>query len=142
MNPSIKIDISGNLKRALQNMNEQVMTKVKKMIIESCLVDIESVAKNRLTTKQHVVTGRLRASIHTRYANYNNTHGYRNLLGESFNDRLKIKPIEKPTYFEAYVGTSVNYAGKIERLDAYLYPSFLTASRDLKKNVKRYLNNL
>lgn len=142
MKTSFKVDIGNNLRKNLNMINEQVLTKVKGMIIESCLVDIESVAKNKLTTKQHVVTGRLRASIHTRYANYNNTHGYRNLLGESFNDRLKIKPIEKPTYFEAYVGTSVNYAGKIERLDAYLYPSFLTATRDLKKNIKRYLKNL
>jgi hypothetical protein len=142
MKTSFKVDIGNNLRKNLNMINEQVLTKVKGMIIESCLVDIESVAKNKLTTKQHVVTGRLRASIHTRYANYNNTHGYRNLLGESFNDRLKIKPIEKPTYFEAFVGTSVNYASKIERLDAYLYPSFLTATRDLKKNIKRYLKNL
>ncbi len=142
MKTNVKVDISNNLIRNLKLINEQVLKRVKGMIIETCLVDIESEAKNKLTNKQHVVTGRLRASIHTKYANYNNTHGYRNLLGESFNESLKVNPIENLTYFEAYVGTSVNYASKIERLDAYLYPSFLSATRDLKKDIKKYLKSL
>ena len=64
---SLKIDLTGT--RTLQAQIEQLQKifpeEVKAMILEVALVDVETYAKDKANIP--VDTGRLRASIHTKY---------------------------------------------------------------------------
>jgi len=158
MNIKLNFKTSPELEKNLKTINEKILKEAKKIIIETALVDVESEAKNKLTAGGHVVTGRLRASIHTEYEGQNrfsykaneivaSKKKYKGKIKQSmkkteFDGSLKVKPKETNTYFEVYVGTNVEYSQKIERLDAYLYPSFLSAQNKLKQRLKKLLKNV
>ena len=132
---NLKVSVSGvekvnaRLKKVEEDIAEGVMRELKTI----ALVDIETVAKQRLTERKHVDTGRLRASIHTEY---NGEAEFNGVKGNTYSTPLpkKNQPgsldgrlSDKAGPFEIFVGTNVEYAKKMERYDAYLFPAFVAA---------------
>lgn len=156
MNVKLDVKASPELLKNLKTINDRIMVQVKKAMVETALVDVESEAKKKLTAGGHIVTGRLRSSIHTEYAGENTNFSYkakefvvskrkvkgkikRVMKSAEFTGKLNVTPKETDTYFDVYVGTNVSYAQKIERLDPYLYPSFLSSKNKLYSRIKRIL---
>lgn len=134
---TLKIDLTGT--RTLQAQIEQLQKifpeEVKAMILEVALVDVETYAKDKANIP--VDTGRLRASIHTKYIKKPEpatnrtkqklnaaqseightlepsqmTYTYKDEDGNEFDGTLTAKPDE----FSVIVGTNVKYAKKINR---------------------------
>jgi hypothetical protein len=155
---SLKIDLTGT--RTLQAQIEQLQKifpeEVKAMILEVALVDVETYAKDKANIP--VDTGRLRASIHTKYIKKPEpenkrtkakliaaqseighsiektqmTYSYKDNEGNEFDGTLTAKPDE----FSVIVGTNVKYAKKINRTGG----GGPNANRSLnsKRNLNKY----
>jgi hypothetical protein len=114
------------IRRRIQNLPANIKTELKSAGLEIALVDIETAAKSKLTRDRHVLTGNLRASLHTEYAN-----SPLQVLGGIDGD------------LDWVVGTNCVYAWKIEKIDSYLIwaykkakPKFLKACKEaIKKAV-------
>lgn len=115
----ISVDLKGDLKLRdqLHILSELMEDKVKAMILEVAFVDVETFAK----TKVPVDSGRLRASIHTKFKSKGDakalplpesqlTFSYK-AQGETFDGTLR-EPLKE---LEVIVGTNVEYAKKINR---------------------------
>jgi hypothetical protein len=101
----LAINIRGLAENAthFRNMPQHLTEELKITIRETCIVDIETQAKLKLTRDGHVDTGRLRSSIHTEY------QGSQRILPGTLKSPLS-----------AIVGTNVEYAKYVERMDSYL----------------------
>ena len=106
-------------------MNGKIMDPEKILSSSDLLVKIETVAKNKLTTDGHVDTGRLRASIHTEYL------GTRRILPGKITDELGV-----------VVGTNVEYAKYVERLDSYLGYAYKKARPILLRRVRETIRDV
>jgi len=83
--------------------------KVIKDVVNRTAIAVETDAKNRLKDDRHIITSRLRSSIHAELkpgANY----AYSDSRGNSYDGSLK----EKFGDLEAVAGTNVDYAPHIE----------------------------
>ena len=121
VNVTVGVMISDELKRNLRNVYKDMYKEIKKTTIEVALTEIETPAKQ----KCRVDTGRLRASINTRYANKNANYNYRDNENKSFDGSLDEKPDNTQTRFICIVGTNTEYAPFIEAKYPYLTPSFI-----------------
>jgi hypothetical protein len=136
---SLKVDLTGTrtLSAQIAELKKIFPEEIKAMILEVALVDIETYAKKEADIP--VDTGRLRASIHTKYikkpepktsttqkkliqaqSEINHsidtsqlTYNYKDDEGNSFDGTLATKVNDD---FEVVVGTNVKYAKKINRL--------------------------
>jgi hypothetical protein len=115
----ISVDLKGDnkLREQLHILSGLMEDKVKAMILEVAFVDIETFAKKEVP----VDTGRLRASIHTKFKSKGDakalplpesqqTFSYTS-EGQTYNGTLR-EPIKE---LEVIVGTNVEYAKKINR---------------------------
>jgi len=113
------------------------------------LFKIKALAQLRIREKGHIVTSRLRNSIYVKYpaqskadrlATSDNNKNYswnatKNQSAGSGNRDLKTVNLK---IGEGAVGTNVDYAGKIERMDSYLY----WGAKNINKDVKRYFQDI
>lgn len=124
----MKVSVSGfrELQSQLKQLQQRFPDEVKAMIFEVALVDVETYAKDE--TGIPVDTGRLRASIHTKYLrkpkkpintgsadksvdHSQMTYIYKDDEGNTFDGTLTPQPDE----YSVIVGTNVKYAKKINR---------------------------
>lgn len=115
----------GNIQRRFKRMPPQLRQKISQTIRQTAITKIETVAKNKLTSDKHVDTGRLRASIHTEYK------GTRRILPGKISDELGC-----------LVGTNVEYAKYVERLDSYLIYAYKKARPVLIKRVREAIGDV
>ena len=153
---SVNIKMSRRLTRNLRNLPDEIDKAVKSAMVNTALVKIETVAKQTLTQEKHVDTGRLRASIHTRYGDnipVSSEYGARFRVGDSnktyiyfdkgkkhqYNGTLKKNPIDRSRRFQIFVGTNVEYAGYIERRFPYLIPAFESSKQYMARKIRSIL---
>lgn len=98
------------------------------------LFNAKALAQNRILDKQHVVTSRLRNSIYVKsHAKRQDQKQYSDKLSRTWNAELNDANIGPK---EAAVGTNVEYAQNIERIDSFLWWGIQNA--DDKEFVKEY----
>ena len=98
-------------------------------------------AQNKIKADNHIVTSRLRNSIYVQSHSktLQDKEGYKDNEGNAFNARLRIPLAEN----EAAMGTNVEYAEKIERLDSFIYWGFKNADdKEFSKQYNREVNQL
>lgn len=120
--PMITINIRDQrrIERRFNNFPDRINNEIKTAIRKVALINIETRAKMKLTRDKHIDTGRLRASIHTEY------EGTRRILpGRLLNDLSVI------------VGTNIEYAIYVERIDSYLIWAYNKAIPVLQKEIKK-----
>ena len=114
MKAGVKIDGVAQLIKNIQLTSAEIHKACKRGIDRTALA-IESDAKRKITADRHIITGRLRSSIHAELKegqrfDYNDQHG------NSFDGSLQ-ESIEE---MEAIVGTNVKYAPYIEYGTKYI----------------------
>jgi len=107
---TIQFNIQGvsKLKKEMERLSVQFPDEVRKIILETAIVDIESYAK---TNDIPIDTGRLRSSIHTKYTK-KIQHNYSDNVGNTYDGTIR----ESIDINSVVVGTNVEYAQKINRL--------------------------
>jgi hypothetical protein len=134
---SIQIRGADRLIRRFQNFKDEIEREVEKELIATAKTELETKAKESLTEKGHVDTGRLRASIYVKsireqtnsYSDHEGNHFVCNIHGNI--GKMKIS-----------FGTDVPYAKKIERLDSFIYNNFNASKPIFKRNINNVLNRL
>lgn len=122
---SVNLRDVGKINRRFKRMPKQLRQKLSNTIRQTAIVHIETVAKNKLTADKHIDTGRLRASIHTEYK------GTKRILPGKITDELGC-----------IVGTNVEYAKYVERIDSYLAYAFKKARPILLRKVREVLKEV
>jgi hypothetical protein len=145
MKTSVKIDASDVMKN-IPVFTKRVQDEVKKTLIKSALVDVETVAKQILTAGGHVDTGRLRASIHTEYLGQTGHSYSASSVGAktgakakqtNFDGGLSAKPSHE---LEVIVGTNVEYARRIHyEQTPYLQSALENARANLLSRFKNII---
>ena len=102
---------------------------------------VETDAKRRLTgelgSARHIVTGRLRASVHTEFKGENS---YKGIGASKPSDANLNTPVGD---LEAIVGTNVEYAQKIEfDYDSFMQFAGLRQAKQLPKRVEEELKKI
>jgi hypothetical protein len=102
-------------------------------LLNSAALRLETLAKRKLTIGRHVVTGRLRSSIHAKLTN-TDSYTYSDKDGNTFDGSIKesVSPGKS-----VVIGTNVEYAQKIELMDSYLYYSSNFMQPQLERELKR-----
>jgi hypothetical protein len=126
------------INRKFKRMPKQLKQKITKTIRQTAIVYIETVAKNKLTSDKHVDTGRLRASIHTEWKG-NRGFLYKDRFGKKFGGGL---PGTIKDDLGAIVGTNVEYAKYVEKIDSYLMYAFKKAKPILLRKVRETLREV
>lgn len=116
---SIEVNLIGEekLRKEIQRLIKEFPEEVRKVMLETAIVDIESYAK---TNDIPVDTGRLRSSIYTKYvknvriggSESKTSHNYSDNFGQTYNGTLS----ESVDIDSIVVGTNVEYAQKINRI--------------------------
>lgn len=103
-------------------------------LLNSAALRLETLAKQKITVDRHIVTGRLRSSIHAKLTN-TDSYNYSDKDGNTFDGSLKetVSPGKS-----VVIGTNVEYAQKIELLDSYLF----YASNQLQPELESKLQKL
>jgi hypothetical protein len=137
----IKVDIPNkeieSLTKKLLKYGEDQSKKLKDNLNEAG-INIESGAKEKITSDGHIDTGRLRSSIHYESSTVNNSFRYSDDGGNSFDGSLGVDPSE----FEVYVGTNVDYAESVRQIDDFLFPPAEAERADLIKRLKKQLRDV
>lgn len=123
-----------SLLKDLEKYGESQHKKTKDNLHESG-INIESASKNRITADEHVDTGRLRSSIHYESSTVNNNFRYSDDEGNSFDGSLGVNPDE----LEVYVGTNVQYANKIRKINDFLFPPAEAERVELIRRLRKQL---
>lgn len=98
----------------------QLKKAVKKAVQKVALLDIETPAKQKLTIDRHILTGALRADIHTEYEGS---------ARRDFSKRISA--------MDALVGTNKFYAGYVEDIDPYVTWAYKKAIPKLHKEIQK-----
>jgi len=142
MSIKVKIDVKDVMKKA-PKYADTVHEKVKKAVIQTAQVNIETEAKKNLRNAGHVDTGRLMTSIHTEYEG--KTDFSYSIKGKSKKYKRKVKQTsfdgslsEKAEHeLEAVVGSNVIYAHYIHRITPYLLLAYEVGKEKLKDRLKK-----
>lgn len=120
----ITVNITGNrdIQSNANRYKQEIKRKVKAALVEIALVEIETGAKQKLTSDGHIDTGRLRASIHTEH------QGSRGDLNVAIGEN------------DVVVGTAVHYAIYVERMDSYLKWAFEKAKPKIANAISQEVN--
>lgn len=102
-------------------------------LINFTALRIETGAKKQITADNHVVTGRLRSSIHAKLKP-TETFIYNDGTGRVYGGSLEAGVQDGK---EAVVGTNVVYAEKIEHTDSYLLKACQDEAPELAKRLKK-----
>lgn len=137
----IKVEVDNTdidkLIKKLGKYGDDQKKKTKDNLHEAGL-NVETEAKLDLTRNSHVDTGRLRSSVHMESNSVNRSFTYSDDTGGSYDGTLGVSPDE----MEVYVGTNVEYAEKIRRLDDYLFPPAEAERSELIKRLKKQLREV
>lgn len=139
MSNGVQIELD---KASLNNLNKQfntLGTTIKNAgakAIFKVLNKIKVEAQLRLKGRNHIVTSRLRNSIHVQTKKTKPTN-YKDNDGKIFNADLKTVKIDNE--LEGAVGTNVVYGSKIEFMDSYLY--WALKNVDVSKGVGEDMKN-
>lgn len=125
----------------LRQYGVQAKKAIKNAVNRTALA-IETVAKKRLSgelgSDKHIVTGRLRASVHAELEN-NKSFTYRDDEGLTFDGSLN-EPLGE---MDAIAGTNVVYGPRIEiEQDAYLRYAAEVEDKRLSERIEEELNKL
>jgi hypothetical protein len=133
------VQITGveNLIRKFNNFADEIKVEIQQELIATAITEIETPAKESLTDKGHVDTGRLRSSIYVKYKG-NESKNYVDHEGNSFTAKLNI-PVKD---LRVSCGTDVPYGMKIERLDSYLINNFEASKPKFRRNIDKVINKL
>lgn len=123
--------------RRFQNFSEEIKQEVGDELIATAKTELETKAKESLTEKGHVDTGRLRASVYVKSIQ-SLTHGYSDNEGNSFRCNIHANVNQLSIAF----GTDVPYAKKIERLDSFIINNFNASKPIFKRNINNVLSRL
>jgi phage gpG-like protein len=132
----VSVTFDPKLLKNLKGLQKELHEKMKAEVVKTALVDVETPAKQDC----RVDTGRLRASIHTKYTD-KKTHSYKDDEGESFDGTLKEGIKDTNTIFKVVVGTNVEYASRIEDISAFLEPNYLKAKPKLEERIKKIISD-
>lgn len=136
----LSVDFDNKKLNKLISDLERKSSRSKKIVdneINRAGINVETKAKQKITADGHIVTGRLRSSIHlenskTTGFKYSDKDGH--VYDGSFS--------EKPGPLGVYVGTNVTYAPKIEEIDSYLFSSFESEKKLLIDRLQKELGSL
>jgi hypothetical protein len=103
-----KVEGAEQLITAMKGTHQEILKACKKGIDRTAFA-IESDAKRKITADRHIITGRLRASIHAELKE-GESFDYSDDNGNTYNGSLR----EKVDKMEAVAGTNVHYAPYIE----------------------------
>lgn len=120
-----------------KNFSDDIKVELQQELVASCMIEIETVAKEKLTQDRHIDTGRLRASIFTKTKDKKRNR-YSDNEGNSYTCELN-SPVDD---LKVAVGTNVEYAMKIERLDSYMLYAYKQGAPKILKNVNDLLKDL
>jgi hypothetical protein len=135
---TVRVDARKVLARS-KVVQAELKKRFRQEIIDTALTDIETPAKMKLTTDGHILTGRLRASIHTEYTG-SGSYTYRDMYGKGFKGNFKT---DRPrNNMDIVVGTNVVYARHIERIDSYIYYAYKKAMPALKRRINNMIRGL
>lgn len=127
----------GKVLKKFQNFAEEIKVEAQQELVASCMIEIETVAKEKLTQDGHIDTGRLRASIFTKTKDKRN-HRYSDQEGNSYTCKLS-KSVKD---LQVVCGTNVEYALKIERLDSYIQYAYRQGTPKIVKNMNKMLERV
>jgi len=130
----VNVEYSRELMRNIRGLHDEIFHKMKGKVVEVALTKIETPAKQ----SARVDTGRLRASINTKYADHR-VHNYKDDEGNNHNGTLKLRNKDSKTKFDVFVGTNVVYAPYIEARFPFLAPQFLNAKRIIDRELRRII---
>lgn len=136
---SVQIEVDeaslANLNKQFAALGTTIETASHKSIFK-VLTQIQTEAKLRIKGRKHIVTGRLWNSIHVKMKKYFNTQTNPEIYKDDEGNVYKsdLSTVKLSNDFEGAVGTNVEYAGKIEFLDSYLY--WAMKNVDIEKKVK------
>jgi phage gpG-like protein len=142
MNVSLSIQGADLVRKQLDLKGKEIDKAVKRAIDRTALA-IESDAKKKLRDDGHIITGRLRASIHAELKS-GVTNSYTDSQGRSYDGSLQ-KDIAAD---EAIVGTNVEYAPYIEfgsknfKGDSFLGWASLKQMKLLQERVAKEINKI
>jgi hypothetical protein len=133
------VNITGinELLKKFQDFSDEIKVEVQKELVATAITEIETPAKESLTDKGHVDTGRLRASIYVKYKG-NEQKSYSDDEGNGYACKLN-EPVKD---MKVSCGTDVPYAMKIERLDSYLINNYEASKKTFVKNIDKLLDKL
>lgn len=126
-NPLVSVELDqGSMRTTITALRKfgKDAEKVIKNVVDRTALAIETDAKEKLKADGHIVTNRLRASIHAELKN-GAAHTYKDDGGKTFDGVLK----QQMTELEAVTGTNVSYGPKIE----FNYDSFLRWAAEKQK---------
>jgi hypothetical protein len=140
-----KVSIIGlnELRKKLQLLPELSQQAIKKGVDRTALA-IESDAKRKITADGHIITSRLRSSIHAELK-VNKMFKYSDNKGQTFDGSLEEDFNDK---MEAVAGTNVHYAPYIEfgtkhfRGDSFLNWAALKQQKLLRQRIEDELQKL
>jgi len=144
MNDGVNIEID---KASLMNLEKQfnaLGTTIKEAVpkaIFKVLMKIKTEAQLRLTGRGHIVTSRLKNSMHVKMNKLDNVPD--NKLTYSDNKKRNyssdLSTVNISSDFEGAVGTNVEYAEKVELKDSFLY--WALRNVDVTKSVGEDMKN-
>jgi hypothetical protein len=142
MKANATIEGLGELFKKLRELPEKADQAIKKGVDRTALA-IESSAKRKITSDGHIITGRLRASIHAELQE-GKPFTYHDNKGQSFEGALE----EEFGKLEAIAGTNVFYAPFIEfgtkyfSGDSFLNWAAVKEGKLLKPRIEQELQKL
>jgi hypothetical protein len=133
----VQIKGLGKVLKRFEQFAEEIKVEAQQELVASCMIEIETVAKEKLTQDGHIDTGRLRSSIFTKTKD-NRTNRYSDQEGNSYTCELS-KSVKE---LQVVCGTNVEYALKIERLDSYMLYAYRQGAPKVLKNMNKMLERL
>lgn len=133
------VEITGvkELLKRFQNFTDEIKVEIQKELVATAITEIETPAKETLTSDGHVDKGRLRSSVYTKYKGHESKR-YSDDEGNGFVCNLNV-PIKD---MQISVGTDVPYANKIEKLDSYLIKNYNKAKPKFEENINNVIKDL
>lgn len=133
------IEITGvnELLKKFARFQNEIKVEVQQELVATAITEIETKAKETLTSDGHIDTGRLRSSVYVKYKGHESKR-YSDDEGNGFVCNLNT-PVKD---LKVSCGTDVPYAKKIEQMDSYLIKNFEKAKPKFKENVDKVINDL
>lgn len=135
--PNVQIRGLERVLKRFKEFGDEIKVEAQKELVASCMIELETVAKEKLTQDGHIDTGRLRASIFTKTID-NKKHRYSDQEGNSYTCELSSYVDNS----QVSVGTNVEYAKKIERLDSYILYAYKQGCPKILKNMDKLLERM
>jgi len=136
----MSIRVTG-IQEAVKALEDYKDTKTERLqsAVDESVINVERKAKKKITSDGHIVTGRLRASIHGVATNSQDTSfNYSDQQGNSFEGSTD----EGTGKLNGLVVTNVDYGPKIEALDSFMFYGWEQERPEFIKLVKKILSSI